>query len=61
MQIFEKVIFSDFIINNTTDMSKMFCGCSSLNEVVFFHFKAKNIIYMNNMFEECNSLKNKFF
>ena len=38
-------------------MSKMLCGCSSLDEVVFFHFKAKNIIYMNNMFEECNSLK----
>ena len=43
---------------NVTDMSKMFWGCGSLQNLDLSKFDTSNVIDMNNMFWGCGSLQN---
>ena len=49
---------SNFNTNNVTDMSYMFCGCSSLINIDLSNFNTQNVIDMNFMLSDCNSLMN---
>ena len=50
----ESINFKKFYRNNnTTDMSWMFSGCSSLNELNLSNFNTNNVTNMSWMFNEC--------
>ena len=56
----ESINFKKFYRNNITDMSYMFCNCSSLKELNLNNFNTNNVTNMYGMFIEClNELKLK--
>ena len=52
----ESINFKKFYRNNITDMSYMFCGCSSLKQLNLTNFNTNNITDMSWMFSVCSSL-----
>ena len=56
----ESITFKKFYRNNITDMSEMFCGCSSLKELNLTNFNTNNVTDMSFMFSRCSDyLKRK--
>ena len=56
--IIKKIKIKKFHRNNITDMSGMFCGCSSLKRIKnLSKFNTENVTDMNSMFSDCISLK----
>ena len=47
----------NFNTNNVTNMSYMFCECSSLKELNLNNFNTNNVTNMSDMFCGCSSLK----
>ena len=58
MFIFKKYKFSNFNTNSVTNMSRMFFGCSSLNNIDLSNFNTDNVSNMCCMFAGCSSVKN---
>ena len=52
-----KIDFSNFKINNITEMSYMFFECNSLIEINLNDFKTQNVTNMSYLFHKCCSLK----
>lgn len=54
----KNIIFgSEFTVENTTNMYRMFEGCKSLEKLDLKYFKTNNVTNMTQMFYECDSLK----
>ena len=53
MFIIERVNLNNFITNNVTNVSHMFCRCSSLNDLNINNFNTKNVIYIRSIFYGC--------
>ena len=53
----------NFDTSKVTNMSGMFCGCRSLNDLCFpnYNFVTKNALDISFMFYNCRSLKNIIF
>ena len=51
------IYFKKFYRININDMSFMFYGCSSLEELNLSNLITNRVIYMNSMFSECSKLK----
>ena len=57
----KKIDLSNVTFDNVCDISFMFYGCSSLEEINTLKFKSKKTIYMNSMFSQYISLKKVMF
>ena len=55
----EKGFYIIYLIsyNNLTNMSYMFCNCSSLKELNLLSFNTNQVTNMSSMFSDCSSLK----
>ena len=53
----EKIDFKQLFRENITDMSYMFCNCTSLKKIKFSNFNTNNVTNMSFMFSGCVSLK----
>ena len=42
---------------NVTNMSSMFCGCSSLKSLDLSSLNTSNVLYLDNMFNDCSALQ----
>ena len=52
----EKIDFKQLFRENITDMSYMFCNCTSLKEIKFTNFNTNNVTNMKYMFYKCSFL-----
>ena len=50
----EELNLTSFDTNKVTNMSTMFCGCSSLKELNLSSFKTNQVKYMSYMFDSVN-------
>lgn len=57
LESLESIIFTNFTTRNVTDMSRMFYGCSQLNNITFnLSFRTSKVTNMKEMFCACQSL-----